>query len=88
MQAPPGVPVGALVASGEVELGFQQLSELQRLPGIAVLGTLPPALAIVTVFSGAVAAASRQPQATRALLDFLRSPATAVLAREHGMAPA
>lgn len=88
VQAPPGVPVGALVASGEVELGFQQLSELQRLPGIAVLGTLPPALAIVTVFSGAVAAASRQPQATRALLDFLRSPATAVLAREHGMAPA
>ncbi len=88
VQAPPGVPVGALVASGEVELGFQQLSEMQHLPGIAVLGTLPPEVAIVTVFSGAVATTSRQPQATRALLDHLRSPATAAIKRTHGMAPA
>ena len=88
VQAPPGVPVGALVARGEVELGFQQLSEMQTLPGIDVLGTMPPEVAIVTVFSGAVAACSRQPQATRALLDHLRSPATAELKRRHGMAPA
>ena len=88
VQAPPGVPVGALVARGEVELGFQQLSEMQTLPGIDVLGTMPPAVAIVTVFSGAVAASSRQPQATRALLADLRSPATAELKRRHGMAPA
>jgi len=88
VQAPPGVPVGALVARGEVELGFQQLSEMQTLPGIDVLGTMPPEVAIDTVFSGAVAASSRQPQATRALLDHLRSPATAELKRRHGMAPA
>jgi molybdate transport system substrate-binding protein len=88
VQAPPGVPVGALVARGEVDLGFQQLSELQHLPGVTLLGTMPPEVAIVTVFSGAVASGSRQPQATRALLAYLRSPATAGLKRAHGMAPA
>jgi molybdate transport system substrate-binding protein len=84
---PPGVPVGSLVAGGKAELGFQQLSELMNLPGIDVLGPLPPAIQTLTVFSGGVCAASgSQPQA-RALLDFLASPATAELKRQHGMAP-
>jgi len=84
---PPGIPVGSLVAEGKAELGFQQLSELMNLPGIDVLGPLPPAIQTLTVFSGGVCAASTsQPQA-RALLDFLASPATAQLKRQHGMAP-
>jgi len=84
---PPGIPVGSLVADGKAELGFQQLSELMNLPGIDVLGPLPPAIQTLTVFSGGVCAASAaQPQA-RALLDFLASPATAELKRQHGMAP-
>lgn len=82
---PPGVPVGALIASGEVELGFQQLSELMHLPGIDVLGPLPEAIQITTVFAGGVAAASRQPQAVRALLAFMAGPATAAIKRAHGM---
>ena len=71
VQAPAGVPVGTLVASGEVELGFQQLSELMHLEGIDVIGAMPPGLEIVTTFSGGVCAASTQPDAARARLDFI-----------------
>jgi molybdate transport system substrate-binding protein len=82
---PPGTPVGALIATGEVELGFQQLSELMHLPGIDVLGPLPNAIQITTIFSGGVATASRQPDAVRALLAHLASPGTAATTRAHGM---
>ena len=58
VQAPPGTPVAALLASGQADLGFQQLSELRDEPGIELLGTLPPALTIVTTFVGAVATGS------------------------------
>ena len=87
VQAPPGVPVGTLVARGEVELGFQQLSELMHLEGIAVLGPLPAEVQIVTTFSGGVCAASTQPEAVRALLAFLAAPETAETKRRHGMEP-
>lgn len=86
--APPGVPVGSLVASGQVALGFQQLSELMALPGIDLLGPLPEAVQIVTTFSAAHTTACPQPDTARALLDFLASPATAASKRRHGMAPA
>ena len=89
---PPGVPVGTLVASGEVELGFQQLSELMALPGITVLGPLPAEIQIVTTFSAALSSihATESPRtlAARALLAHLASPATAEDKRRHGMAPA
>ena len=83
--APPGVPVGSLVARGEVALGFQQLSELMALPGIDLLGLLPEAVQIVTTFSAARTPACRQPEAAQALLDFLGSPATADTKQRHGM---
>jgi len=85
---PPGVPVGSLVARGDVELGFQQLSELMHLDGIAVLGPLPPAIQIDTTFSAGVCAGSTQAEAVRALLAFLNSPAAADVKRRHGMDPA
>lgn len=75
VQAPPGVPVGSLVARGEVELGFQQLSELMHLPGIEVLGPLPPEIQILTTFSGAIGAGCAEPGRARAVLDFMASPA-------------
>lgn len=84
---PPGVPIGSLVARGEVALGFQQLSELKFLPGIDVLGPLPPAIQINTVFSGGVAATSVQPQAVQAFLAFLVSPAAAEAKVANGMEP-
>lgn len=88
VQAPPGVPVGTLVSRGDVDLGFQQLSELRDLPGIDVLGPLPDPIQIVTTFSGAVTATSARPDAGRALLAYLASPAGDVAKRRHGMEPA
>jgi molybdate transport system substrate-binding protein len=85
---PPGVPVGALVAQGEVELGFQQLSELIHLPGIAVLGPLPDPVQIVTLFSGGLCATSSQPEAVRQWLSFLASPEAEEAKRRQGMGPA
>lgn len=86
--APPGVPVGALVAKGEVELGFQQFSELMNLEGIALLGPLPPEVQITTTFSAGLANTSTQADAARALIAFLASPATAETKRGNGMEPA
>ena len=88
VQAPAGVPVGQLVANGQVELGFQQLSELLHLPGIEVLGTLPAGAEIVTTFSAGLCATSVQPDAVRALLAFMNSPAAVEAKRRHGMEPA
>ena len=88
VQARAGVPVGELVASGEVEVGLQQLSELMHLPGIDVIGAMPPGTEIVTTFSAARCAASTQPDAADAVLRFLRSPAAADAKRRHGMDPA
>ena len=88
VQAPAGVPVGTLVARGEVALGFQQLSELLHLEGIELCGTLPAAVQIVTTFSGAVCAASAQPDAVRRMLAFMAGPEAAAAKRRHGMEPA
>ena len=88
VQAPPGVPVGKLVAQGDVELGFQQLSEMMSLPGIDVVGALPPAIQIITTFSGGVARTSARPDAVRALLAFMAAPATADIKQRNGMEPA
>ena len=85
---PPGVPVASLVASGQVELGFQQLSEMLHVPGIVLLGGLPASCEIVTVFAGAVATASPQPDAVRELLNFMAGPDTADVKRRQGMPPA
>ncbi|MGE8158884.1 substrate-binding domain-containing protein [Paraburkholderia sp. NPDC080076] len=88
VQAPPGVPVGALVARGEVELGFQQLSELMHLPGIDVIGSLPTEVQIVTVFAAAICTASRQSDAAKAVLSFLASSEARFAKLRHGMEPA
>lgn len=87
VQARPGLPVGRLVADGEAEIGFQQLSELQGLAGITLLGGLPPGLDIVTTFTGAIGAHSPRPDAAQALLDFLASADTAGVKHAHGMSP-
>lgn len=85
--APPGVPVASLVASGEVALGFQQLSELLDAEGIALLGTLPPDCAFITTFSAGLGASSTNTRAAQQLLRALASPASHAIIRRHGMEP-
>lgn len=84
---PPGVPVGQLVARGEVALGFQQLSELIHVCGIDVLGPLPPEIQITTTFSAGLCTAAPQPTLARAFLTYLTSPDTAHAKQHQGMAP-
>ena len=88
VQAPPGVPVGALVARGDVELGFQQLSELIHIEGIDLLGPLPAAVQITTTFTAGLCPGSSQAAAARGLLDFMASPAAAEAKQNQGMEPA
>ncbi|QXL85903.1 substrate-binding domain-containing protein [Comamonas sp. NLF-1-9] len=87
VQARPGVPVAQLLARGEAALGFQQFSELMQVPGASVVGALPAAVAIDTVFSGALVSGCRDGQAARRFLDFLASAASAPALRRHGMQP-
>lgn len=88
VQVQPGVPVGTLVARGEVALGFQQFSELMHLEGITVIGTMPEAVAITTIFSAAICTASAQGQAVSGLFAFMASPDAAAIKTKHGMAAA
>ena len=85
VQAPPGVPVGSLIAKGEVELGFQQLSELIHLEGISIVGPLPPEIQITTTFSAGVCTASTQADAVKAMLAYMASPAAAAAKLRQGM---
>jgi molybdate transport system substrate-binding protein len=83
--APPGVPVGSFMAKGEVELGFQQLTELMNIDGIDILGPLPDAIQLITVFSAGIATTSTQPDAVRELLAFLVSDDAIAIKRANGM---
>ena len=86
---PSGEPVAAVVARGEAEIGFQQVSELLHVPGVTFVGAVPSELQPGFVFAGAVTTAARQPDAAVALLRFLASPAvTSTLAKSGLAAPA
>jgi molybdate transport system substrate-binding protein len=86
---PPGIPVGALVASGQAALGFQQWSELIALPGIDVLGTLPEDVAFITTFSsgipGAIANDPARVAAVQLFFKFLASADVQAVKRKQGM---
>jgi molybdate transport system substrate-binding protein len=84
-QSPPGVLVGELLARGELDLAFQQVPELLQVAGIDLVGTLPPEIQLMTVFSGGIHAAAKQPEAGKALLKFLTSPAAASVVKKTGM---
>jgi molybdate transport system substrate-binding protein len=82
-----GQPVGNLIASGEVEIGFQQVSELLPVKGIDFLGPLPASVQQITTFSGGLFAAAKQPEAAKALVTFLAAPAATPVKRNHGLEP-
>ena len=88
VQAPPGVPVGTLLAQGEADLGFQQLSELLDVPGIEVLGLLPAPVQSETVFSVGICSLCAKLDEARELIRFLTSPEAGAAKRRHGLKPA
>lgn len=87
VQAPPGIPVAALLASGDVDLGFQQLSELIGQPGIRILGVMPPRCAIDTVFGGAVTSISAERHRAGRILAFFASAAPTPIMLRHTFTP-
>jgi molybdate transport system substrate-binding protein len=86
-QTPPGAAVGDLIARGEAEIGFQQVSELLSIKGIDFLGPLPPDIQQITVFSAGVHVSATEPGAAKALVRFLTSPAAVPVIRKTGMEP-
>jgi len=85
---PTGGFVGSLIADGEAELGFQQVSELSHFPGIDLVGPLPAEIQKTTIFACAISAKAKAPAAARALSEALAAPAAAGVYRRHGLQPA
>jgi molybdate transport system substrate-binding protein len=83
----PATPVGEIVAHGEAEIGFQQMSELKPVEGIDIVGPLPDALQKITIFSAGIASGSKEPEAGKALIKFLASPAARGEIVKSGMDP-
>jgi molybdate transport system substrate-binding protein len=83
----PATPVGEIVAHGDAELGFQQISELKPVEGIDIVGPLPDELQKITVFSAGIASLSKEPDAGKALIKFLASPAAAATMIKSGLDP-
>jgi molybdate transport system substrate-binding protein len=88
LQTAPGVPVGTMLSRGDADLGFQQLSELLHVPGIEIVGPLPPEIQAVTVFTAGVANTSSHQEEARALIAYLTSPEAEAAKRQYGMEPA
>jgi molybdate transport system substrate-binding protein len=84
---PSGEPVAAVVARGEAEIGFQQVSELIHVPGVTFVGTIPAALQPGFSFAGAITSTARQPEAAGALIRFLASPEAAPVITKAGLTP-
>jgi molybdate transport system substrate-binding protein len=84
---PSGEPVAAVIARGEAEIGFQQLSELMHVPGVTFVGAIPAELQPGFSFAAAITNAAREPDAGRALIRFLASPEAAAPIVKAGLAP-
>ena len=86
-QTPTGVFVGTITASGEVEIGIQQVSEMSTFPGVDYVGPLPADMQLVTVFSAGTHARAKEAEAAKALTRFLTSPAAAPVMKKKGLDP-
>jgi molybdate transport system substrate-binding protein len=86
-QTQPGNPVGEVIARGEAEIGFQQVSELLPIAGIDYIGPLPQDIQHVTVFSGGIHTGAKQPDAAKALVKFITAPAAVPVIKKKGMEP-
>jgi len=86
-QTQPGVLIGTIIASGEAEIGFQQVSELIHVPGIDFIGPLSADVQKITVFSSGIHASAKEPDAAKALVKFITAPAAVPVIKKHGMEP-
>jgi molybdate transport system substrate-binding protein len=86
-QTPTGVFVGTIIASREVEIGFQQVSELSNFPGVDYVGPLPADVQNTTVFSSGMIVDAKEAEAAKALLKFLTSPDAGSALKKRGMEP-
>jgi molybdate transport system substrate-binding protein len=86
-QVPSGVRIGSIIASGEAEIGFQQVSELIHAPGVDYVGSLPADVQKVTVFSAGIHSGAKQPEAAKELVKVLTAPGAAQVIKTHGMEP-
>jgi molybdate transport system substrate-binding protein len=84
---PSGEPVAAVVARGEAEIGFQQVSELIHVPGVTFVGVIPSELQPGFSFAGAVTSTAQQAEAAGALLRFLASSDAAPVILKVGLTP-
>ena len=83
----PATPVGEIVARGDAEIGFQQMSELKPVEGIDIIGPLPDELQKITIFSAGIASASKEPDAGKAEIKFRASPAARAEIVKSGLDP-
>ena len=81
-------PVGGVVATGEFEIGFQQVSELRPVKGIDIVGPLPPGAQQVTIFAAGIPTTAKHPEAAKALIEWLASPAAYGAIKKSGLEPA
>ena len=85
VEAKPGIPVGHVLAHGDADLGFQQLSEFLDIGGVDIVGPLPADIQTITVFTAGVSTRSAQPDGARAFVAHLISPETRAAKQKLGM---
>jgi molybdate transport system substrate-binding protein len=86
-QTPTGVFVGSIIASGEAEIGFQQVSELSHFAGVDYVGPLPADIQQYTMFSSGIIAGTKEADGAKALVKFITSPGAAAAFKKRGMEP-
>jgi molybdate transport system substrate-binding protein len=86
-QVPTGGRMETIITTGEAEIGFQQISELIRAPGVDYVGPLPPEIQKITVYSAGIHANAKQPEAAKALVNALAAGDAAPVIKHHGMEP-
>ena len=86
-QTPTGVFVGSIIANGEAEIGFQQVSELSHFAGVEYVGPLPAEIQQFTIFSSGIIAGAKEADAAKALVNFITAPAAAAVFKRIGMEP-
>ncbi|HEX6562741.1 MAG TPA: substrate-binding domain-containing protein, partial [Chthoniobacterales bacterium] len=83
----PAEPVGSVIARGEAEIGFQQISELKPISGIELVGALPNEVQKITIFSAGIVIGSKEPDAAKSLITFLSSPSATQAITSSGLEP-